>query len=143
MVMNSKFPKKIDSIFGGNFNDPLWRTLRLQNFLSQSKCLILLQKIYLGCLYHLQSFFVWQFRIMTEALKKSFRYWWLLHFFTIMCPLKSNLCFYTFSNMIRHLVFINLLFTLYIIYFIYIIYVIYYMFYIYNLHYILYFSVVF
>ena len=126
MVMNSKFPKKIHPIFGGNFNDQLWRTLRLQNFLSQSKCLILFHKSYLECLYHLQSLFVWQFRIMTEALKKSFRYWWFLHFFTSMCPLKSNLCFYTFSNMIRHLVFINLLFTLYIIYFMDIIYIIYY-----------------
>ena len=33
-----------------------------------------------------------------------------------MCPLKSSLYFYTFSNMFQHLVFINLLFTLYIIY---------------------------
>ena len=70
--------------------------------------------------------FFWQFRIMIETYRMSFGYWWLLQFFTSVCPLKSRLCFYTFSNIFRHLFFINLLFTLYIKYFIYIIYIIYY-----------------
>ena len=53
---------------------------------------------------------------MIQTYKISFGYWWLLQFFASMCPLKSSLYFYTFSNMFQHLVFINLLFTLYIIY---------------------------
>ena len=63
--------------------------------------------------------------IMIETYRISFDYWWLLQFFTV-CPLNSSLCFNIFSNMFRHIVLINLLFTLYIIYFIYIIYIIYY-----------------
>ena len=90
---------------------PLWKTLWPQNFLSQSECLILLQNISLEWLYHLNSFFVWQFRIMIETYRISFGYWSLLQFFTSVCPLKSSLCFYIFSNMFRYLAFIKLLFT--------------------------------
>ena len=104
----------------------LWKTLWQQNFLNKSECLILLQKDSLEWLYHLNFFFVWQFRIVTETYRIGFAYWWLLQLFTSVCRLKSSLCFYTFSNMFRHLVFINLLFTLYIIYFMDIIYIIYY-----------------
>ena len=108
-----------------NPTHPLWKTLWPQNFLSQSECFTLLQKISLEWLYYLNSFFVWQFRIMIETYRISFGCWWLLQFFTSVCPLKSNLCFYTFSNIFRHLVFINLIFMLYIYIYIYI----------YNLHY--------
>ena len=104
---------------------PLWKTLWPQHFLNQSECLILLHKIYLGWVYDLNFFYVRQFMIMIETYRISFDYWWLLQFFTV-CPLNSSLCFNIFSNMFRHIVLINLLFTLYIIYFIYIIYIIYY-----------------
>ena len=55
---------------------------------SQSDCLILLPKISL--LYLSNSFFVWQFNIMTETYRINFGYWWLLKFFP-KCPLKSSL----------------------------------------------------
>ena len=51
---------------------------------------------------------------------------WLLMASAVLYKCVSSLSFYTFSNMFRHLVFANLLFTLYIIYFTYIIYIIYY-----------------
>ena len=99
---------------------PLLEILWPKHFLSQSECLVLLQKISLEWLYYWNSFFVWEFRIIVESYRISFGYWWLWQFFIRVCPLKSSLCFYTFSNMFRHLVFINLLFTLYILYSIYI-----------------------
>ena len=105
---------------------PLWKILWPQNFLSQSECLILLQEISLKWLDHLNSFFIWQFKIMIETCTIIFDYWWLLQLFTSVCPLKPILYLYKFSNMFRHLVLINLLFTLYIMYFIYIIYIVYY-----------------
>ena len=50
---------------------PLCKTLCPQNFLSQSECLFHLQKVSPERLYHFNSFFVWQFRIMIETYKIS------------------------------------------------------------------------
>ena len=50
---------------------PLCKTLCPQNFLSHSECLILLQKVSPERLYHFNSFFVWQFRIMIETYRIS------------------------------------------------------------------------
>ena len=58
-------------------NGKLWP----QNFLSQSECLILLNKISPERLYLLNSFFLLQFSIIIETYKISFGYWWLLEFF--------------------------------------------------------------
>ena len=107
-------PPIMENTVAQNFSKPISKIDSFTKNISQER------------LYHLNSFFVWKFRIMIETYRMSFGYWWLLPFFTSVCPLKSRLRFYTFSNIFRHLFFINLLFTLYIKYFIYIIYIIYY-----------------
>ena len=82
-------------------------------------------------LYHFNSFFVWQFRIMIETYRISCGYWWLLQFFASV-SLKTKLMFlHIFKYVLTSCLY---QFTLYFIY---------YIFYIYNLHYILYYSVVF
>ena len=111
---------------------PLWKILWPQNFLSQSECLILLQEISLKWLDHLNSFFIWQFKIMIETCRIIFDYWWLLQLFTSVCPLKPISCLYKIFKYVSTSCLNQ--FTFYIIY---------HVFYIYNLHHVLYYSVPF
>ena len=95
-------------------------------------------------LYPLNSFLCLALHYYDWNLQDKFGYWLLLQFFSLVSPLKLSLCFYTFSNMFWHLVFINLLFTLYISYILYLICIIHYIIYtfiyiynnIYHIHYI-------
>ena len=79
-------------------------------------------------LYHSNSFFVWQFRIMIETYRIKFGYWWLFHFFA---SVSLKMFFHVYKYLSTSCLY---QFTLYIIY---------YIFYIYNWRYILYHSVVF
>ena len=62
-------------------------------------------------LYHLHSFACLAVQDYDWNLQNKFGYWWLLQFLSVVCPLNLSLCFYTFSSMFSHLVFINFLFT--------------------------------
>ena len=53
-------------------------------------------------LYHLNLFFCLAVQDYDWNLQDKFGYWLLLQFFSVVCPLKLNLCFYTFSNMFWH-----------------------------------------
>ena len=115
-----------------NPNPLIMKNTVAPSFLSQSECLILLQKIFLqkGFII-LIRFFLWQFRIMIEPYRISFGYWWLVQFLASVSLKTKHMFLHIFKYVSTSCLY---QFTLYIIY---------YIFYIYNLHYILYFSVVF
>ena len=107
---------------------PLWKTLCPQNYLSNQNSWFFYKK-FSRRLYPLNSFLCLALHYYDWNLQDKFGYWLLLQFFSLVSPLKLSLCFYTFSNMFWHLVFINLLFTLYISYILYLICIIHYIIY--------------
>ena len=103
-------PPIMENTVAQNFSKPISKIDSFTKNISQER------------LYHLNSFFVWKFRIMAETYRISFGYLWLLQFFASISLKIKAMFLHIFKYVSTSCLY---QFTLYIIYYIFYIYKIY------------------